>query len=142
MVTDGLPIPADVREVVHAAHGPVNRTAATVAEDVMAQPPAGAVSVARRRDTGGWRDPWWKPAIGIPVCALAGALIIGGLAAGAASAVFQGLEVALLGMLVADAWGLRQKTPLLRSSRRRRAALGWALTLLVAVVVALLIPAG
>ena len=87
------------------------------------------------------REPRWKPAIGIPLYVLAGALVGGGLAAGITSAVVQGLELALLGMLAADAWGMRQKTPLLRSGDKRRAALGWALTLLVAVALALLIPA-
>jgi hypothetical protein len=102
---------------------------------------AAAIDSGREVQKSAGRQPWWKPAIGIPLYVLAGALVVGGLAAGISSAVGQGLEVALLAMLAADAWGVRQKTPLLLSSNKRRAALGWALTLLVALALALLIPA-
>ena len=166
MVSQGAPNApaADVQVTQHPPIVPTGQTAEEIAE-VAPRPgvslparganlaaasagggPAGAAAAAgsERVPTSrghAWRDPWWKPAVGIPLYLLAGALVIGGLAAGITSAAFQGLEVALLGTLAADAWGIRQKTPLLRSSSKRTAALGWALTLLVAIALALLIPA-
>ncbi len=39
----------------------------------------------------GWNQPWWKPALGIPLYLLAGALMLGGLLEGISVAVIQGL---------------------------------------------------
>ena len=85
--------------------------------------------------------PRWRAAISLSLYVLGAALILGGLSAGLLSSVFQGLELAIIGMLVADAWQLRQRTPLLRSANRRRAGLGWLIVVGLAVVVALLLPA-
>jgi len=67
-------------------------------------------------------------------------LVFGGVAAGLPSAVFQGLEVTVLGLLAADAWGLRQRTPLLCSGRKRSAVLGWVLAIAAGMALAVLLP--
>jgi hypothetical protein len=84
--------------------------------------------------------PWWRRAIGLPFYVLAAALVIGGLVAGIAGAVLQGLEVGVIGLLAADVRGLRRHTPLLRAESKRRAAIGWALVLASALALAVLIP--
>ena len=88
----------------------------------------------------GWNEPWWKPALGIPLYVLAGGLVLGGLLEGLLVTVFQGLELLGLGLLAADAWGVRQRIPVLNSGDKAVAAGGWVIVLLIAVGLALAIP--
>ncbi|MBV9119909.1 MAG: hypothetical protein JOZ39_04315 [Chloroflexi bacterium] len=124
---------------------PARRQAPEVSETATAdqQPvsPEIAVLAVSEPQTPAWRQPWWKPAVGLPLYALGGALLLGGLMGGIDSAILQGLMVLGIGLLVADAWGCRQQVPLLRSASKRRAALGWAVVAALAVTILMLLPA-
>ena len=89
----------------------------------------------------GWPGRWWKQTPGVAAYALAGLLLLAGLSAGILSTTVQGLELLLLALLAADAWGLRRRTPLLGSTRKPRAVVGWVLLVLAAVTLALSLPA-
>jgi hypothetical protein len=67
-------------------------------------------------------------------------LILAGLAGEALVTSIQGLELAGLALIAADAWGLRQRIPVLRSPDRALAAGGWALLILAAAALALALP--
>lgn len=66
--------------------------------------------------------------------------MLAGLSAGLAITAFQGLELLALALLAADAWGIRQRVPVLNSADRAVAAGGWALLLLGAIALALALP--
>jgi hypothetical protein len=71
---------------------------------------------------------------------VASLLILAGLADGQAVTSFQGLELLGLAILAADAWGVRQRTPVLNSKDKAVAAGGWSLLILAAVGLALALP--
>jgi hypothetical protein len=88
----------------------------------------------------GWRDPWWKPAIGIPLYALAASLFIGALLTGTGSVVLQSLELLALALIAADARGCRRHVPVLSSNDKAVAAGGWAILLLALLALAIALP--
>jgi hypothetical protein len=67
--------------------------------------------------------------------------MLAGLSAGVQITIVQGLELLALALLAADAWGMREKAPILGSTDRAVAAGGWALLLLAAISLALALPA-
>ena len=71
---------------------------------------------------------------------LAALLILAGLADGQAVTSFQGLELLGLALLAADAWCVRQRTPVLNSKDKAVAAGGWAVLIVAALSLALALP--
>lgn len=67
-------------------------------------------------------------------------LLIAGLVGGALVAAFQGLELLGLALIAADAWGARQRIPVLSSADKAVAAGGWTLLILAATGLALALP--
>lgn len=88
----------------------------------------------------GWRDPWWKPTLGIPLYALSLGLFIGGLLAGAESVLLQSLELTIIAVIAADVRDCRRYIPVLNSDDRAVAAGGWAILLLFAAALAVALP--
>ena len=88
----------------------------------------------------GWNQPWWKPALGIPLYLLAGALMLGGLLEGISVAVIQGLELLSLALVADDAGGVRRRIPVLNSPDKALAAGGWVVLLLAAGGLAVALP--
>jgi len=103
--------------------------------------PAAVAEPAKPSWLDGWNEPWWKPAIGIPLYALAAGLLLGGLVGGSQASLLHALELLAIGLLAADARGWRQRIPVLNSTDRAVAAGGWAILLLAAVALAVLLPA-
>lgn len=78
--------------------------------------------------------------MGVPLYVVAGLLLIAGLFEGPLVVAFQGVELLALGLLAADAWGIRQRVPLLNSEDKAQAAGGWVLLVGVSLALALLLP--